>query len=50
MALRVTEAGTLRVTEAGVARVEEGVPEPAILMEDGASYILLEDGSRLLLE
>jgi hypothetical protein len=51
MAFRVTEAGMLRVTEAGVIRVEEGAPsEPAILMEDGASYILLEDGSRILLE
>lgn len=51
MAVRIHEDGTVHVTEAGVVMTDEGAAsEPSILMEDGASYILLEDGSRLLLE
>lgn len=51
MALRGTEAGvarvyedaTLRGTEAGVAH------DPSIIQEDG-TFVLLEDGSRMLEE
>jgi len=51
MGFRIHEGGTLHVTEAGVPLIDEGTPsEPAILLEDGASYLLLEDGSRILLE
>lgn len=47
---RRTEDGGFRVTEAGALRIEDGEPpDPAMLLED-ASYLLLEDGSRILLE
>lgn len=47
---RKTEDGRPRVTEAGALRIEESESEPGILLEDGASDLLLEDGSRILLE
>lgn len=53
-ALRVFENGVPKLSEGTTTPriLDEGVPAhaPAVLLEDGASYLLLEDGSYLLLE
>lgn len=53
-ALRVFENGTPKLSEGATTLrvVDEGAPvhAPAVLLEDGASFFLLEDGSYLLLE